>query len=60
MVPLTYHVIARAGFTLHGAPGTVEIFAVSFCQTYVQTKNEVLPSESSARGTVLYGKFRPG
>ena len=32
MVELTNHVIARAGFTLHGAPGALKIFATSFCQ----------------------------
>ena len=33
MVTLNYHVIARAGFTLRGAPGTLKIFATSSCQT---------------------------
>ena len=60
MVPFTYHVIARAGYTLRGDPGTVEIFAACFCQTYVQTKNKVLPSELRASDTVPYGEFRPG
>ena len=60
MVPFAYHVIARGEYTLRGAPGALEIFAASFCQIYVQTKNKVLPSELRAAGTVPYGKFRPG
>ena len=31
-VGYSYHGIARAGFTLRGALGTLQIFATSFCQ----------------------------
>ena len=43
----TNHVIARAGFTLRGALGTLEIFSTSFSQILVKTK-KVSPSERGA------------
>ena len=33
MRPITNHAFAQAGFTLHGAPGTLGIFAAIFSQT---------------------------
>ena len=59
MITLTNYVIDRAGFTLSGAPGTLEIFAKSSCQILVKTK-KVLPSESGAPATVPYSKSASG
>ena len=59
MVTLTSHVIDRGGFTLRGAPGTLEVFAKSSCLIQVKTTKTVLPSESGAPGTVPYGKSAP-
>ena len=59
IVTLTNRVIARTGFVLRGAPGTIKIFAKT-SQISVKTKKQVLPSESRAPGTVPYGKFPSG
>ena len=59
IVTLTNHVIDRAGFTLRGAFGTLEIFAKASCK-YVKTKKKVMPCESGAPRAVPFGKFAPG
>ena len=59
MIALTNPIIALAGFTLYKVFGTLEIFAISFCQIIVKPK-KVLPFERGTPGTVLYGKSGPG
>ena len=53
MVTPTNHVIARAGFTLRRALGTLEIFATSFCQILVKTiKSLTIRAWGPLAGTV--------
>ena len=40
MVTPPNHFIARAGFTLGGAPGILKIFAKSSCRIYVKAKKK--------------------
>ena len=49
----TNYVIARTGFTLSGAPGTLEI---SLLLSNTDEDQKVLPSERKAICTVSYGK----
>ena len=54
----TNHVIAWVGFRFRGAPGTMGIFVISFCQIYVKTEKS-LTSELGALSTVPYSKSSP-
>ena len=49
VIPTYQHVIARAGFTLRGAPGTLGIFATSFCQILVKSKEMSYPLSAGNR-----------
>ena len=60
IVTLTNHDIDRAGFKLHGAPGTLKIFAKSSCQIQVNTKKKVLLFENGAIGTMPSDRSTPG
>ena len=61
MVTHTNHVIARAGFTLREAFGTLKIFATSSCQMLGEDKKKSYHlSVGLLAGTVLcYGKSGP-
>ena len=60
MVTPTNQVIARAGFTLRGASGTLGIFCNIFLPNIDKDHKKVLPSERRAPGTAPYGKSGPG
>ena len=52
MVTPTNHVIARAGFTLHGGPWHFGDFRDIFLPNTGEDQIKVLPSERGAPGTV--------
>ena len=53
MLALTNHVIARAGFTLRAAPGSLEIFETSSCETY-EDQQKIYHLNMGAPGTIRH------
>ena len=60
MVTPTNHVITWAKFSSRKVPGTLEVFATSFCQKQVKNKKSLTISARGPWHCVLYRKSDPG